>query len=343
MKELTRLGLSGAYQVHVAPTVLVPDDRAHQIFQGFGERLSSCIQQLTRRYSADQLMWVVSGDEVAQSTIREALVRSWSAHDVVVVPAAPTEFSGGVYGLVQVVDRLLGPGGCPWDQAQTHDSLKRHLIEEAYELVDAIDKSDEAKMVEELGDVLLQPLMHSQMEALAGNWDIDTVAKGITEKLVRRHPHVFGSAEVADAEEVLKNWDTIKSREKGGEAPASILEGVPKAMPALLRAYEVSKRAARAGFEWPDLNGVWEKFREEEQELREAIASNEGIADELGDLLFTVVNLARWLKVEPEDALRTMVDRFTDRFQQMEALTAKPLRDLSPQEWDDLWNQAKQS
>lgn len=342
MTELARLGLTGSFQTHVAPVVLMVDDRAHQVFEGFGAQTGTTLLSLRHRLESTAGVWIVPAQgEPFHCPFEEALRREWPSDDVAVVPAVSREFAGGLYGLVAVVDRLLGPGGCPWDQAQTHDSLKRHLIEEAYELIDAIDKNDEPKMIEELGDVLLQPLMHAQMEALAGNWDIDTVAKGITDKLVRRHPHVFGDLDVADADEVLKNWDAIKSNERGGETPDSILEGVPKAMPALLRAFEVSKRAARAGFEWPDLEGVWDKFREEEHELKEAIAANEGVADELGDLLFTVVNLARWLKVEPEDALRVMVDRFTERFQQMETLSAKPLQDLSPNDWDELWNQAK--
>lgn len=260
-----------------------------------------------------------------------------------VVKALSEDNPGGVYGLVWVVDRLLGPGGCPWDQAQTHESLKRHLLEESYELFEAIDQSDEGKMREELGDVLLQPLMHSQMESLAGNWGIDEVSKEITDKLIRRHPHVFGDTQVADAGEVLKNWDAIKQSEKGGEKPESILAGVPKSMPALLRAFEVSKRAARSGFEWPDIEAVWDKYREEEAELKAAIAADDRseMISELGDLLFTVVNIARWLGIEPEEALQSMVTRFTKRFQHMEQIAGKPLKELTPDEWDDCWNCAK--
>jgi len=254
------------------------------------------------------------------------------------------ERTGALYELVYIVDRLLGPGGCPWDQEQTHESLKKYLLEEAYEVLDAIDARDEAKMREELGDLLLQPLMHTQMEALAGRWDIDEVARGITEKLVRRHPHVFGDLSVEDANEVLRNWDRIKQEEKGGP-PESILAGVPKGMASLLRAHEVSKRAARAGFEWPDIEGVFDKLREEEAELREAIQSGDAkhIESEVGDLLFTIVNIARWSGVEPEEALRKMLNRFTERFILMEQRAEKPLRDLSAQEWDDLWNASKQT
>jgi len=259
---------------------------------------------------------------------------------VLVLPRRPLD------ELAHTVDRLLGPGGCPWDQAQTHETLKKHLIEEAYEVLDAIDSGSPEKLREELGDLLLQPMMHAQIRKLrTGEFDIDAVAQEINEKLVRRHPHVFGDVDVADADEVLRNWDRIKQQEKGpsDEGPKSILAGVPKAMPSLLRAHEVSKRAVRVGFEWPDVDAVFDKMREEEAELREAIAGGDqdDIASEIGDLLFTIVNVARWAKVEPEEALRTMVDRFTRRFMTMERLSVKELRDLSPEEWDELWNRAK--
>lgn len=244
--------------------------------------------------------------------------------------------------LVEIVDRLLGPGGCPWDQAQTHESLKRHLLEEAYEVLDAIDSDSNEKLKEELGDLLLQPIMHAQMQKREGNFDIDRVAEAINDKLVRRHPHVFGDVDAADADEVLLNWDRIKQSEKGGQLE-SVLAGVPTGMASLLRAYEVSKRAARSGFEWHDIESVFEKLREEETELRDALAASdkERIEDEIGDLLFTAVNVARWAGVEPEEALRKMLNRFTTRFQSMEAASNKPLSELSPEEWDVLWETAK--
>lgn len=244
--------------------------------------------------------------------------------------------------VVAVVDRLLGPGGCPWDQEQTHQSLKRYLLEETYELYEAIDAEDREKMAEELGDVFLQPLMHTQISARDGGFDIADVANGLADKLIRRHPHVFGDASASTSEEVLKQWDQIKKAE-GKEGPKSLLAGVPRSMPSLLRAYDISKRAVRVGFEWPSLDSVFEKLDEERAELHEAIesGSKEQIESELGDLLFTVVNVARWLGVEPEEALRKMLHRFTDRFMAMERLAPKPLQELSPEEWDQLWNHAK--
>lgn len=287
-------------------------------------------------------LYVLGGDADAIAALAGIGLESLPAPEVIegvgvlIVPARPMD------GLAQICDRLLGPGGCPWDQAQTHESLKKHLIEEAYEVIDAIDAGDSEGMREELGDLLLQPVLHAQMRKLrTGEWDIDEVARGINAKLIRRHPHVFGDVNVADSDEVLRNWDQIKKAEKGGKS--SVLAGVPRSLPALLRAMEVSKRAVRAGFEWPDIEGVFEKLREEEAEVRQAIAAGDKdqVAAELGDLLFTIVNIARWAKVDPEDALRTMVDRFTRRFMAMEGLSDRPLTDLSLEEWDDLWNAVK--
>lgn len=247
---------------------------------------------------------------------------------------------GPLYDVVHIMDRLLGPGGCPWDQAQTHESLKKCLVEETYETLEAIDQGDMAVLKEELGDLLLQPIMHAQIEAAAGGFDSDAVAQGLVDKLVRRHPHVFGESAANSEEEVLKQWDDIKRAERKSAPVVSILSGIPREMPALLRAHEISKRAARAGFEWPDLDGVWDKLAEEIAELRAAKDKKEQ-ADEIGDLLFTVVNLSRWMGVEPEDALRSMLARFTARFQAMEAMPGPGLRDLTPDEWDARWNEAK--
>jgi tetrapyrrole methylase family protein / MazG family protein len=322
---LERNNLTGPYQVHISPQILVIDQRAHQIFRGFQDDFQTLLSHLNRSYNPQ-----IESEPT----------------DLLIIPAQDQEHPGGLAGLVHIVDRLLGPGGCPWDQVQTHESLKKYLLEESYELIEAIDTNDERGMQEELGDVLLQPLMHTQIKRLEGKWGVEEVANQINAKLIRRHPHVFGDTSAETPEEVLKNWDKIKRQEKNEQSkPESTLSGVPKAMPALMLALEISKRAARAGFEWPNMAGVWEKFHEEEVELREALGTGDKtrISDELGDLLFTVVNLARWAKIDPEDALRTMVERFRHRFITMESLSNKPLADLSPQEWDVLWNQAKKS
>lgn len=243
-------------------------------------------------------------------------IASLGEDEALFLPAKPF----GMAHLTWVVEQLLEPEtGCPWDLKQTHESLKKHLLEEAYELFEAIDQDSESAMFEELGDVLLQPLMHAEMARRRGQFDIQTVAEGIADKLVRRHPHVFGDVEANDAETVLKNWDRIKRSEKQNQK--SILDGIPRSAPALVRALDISRRAARSGFEWPNVDAVFAKLDEERSELSEAIqASNsENIESECGDYLFTVVNVCRWLDVDPEDALRKMLNRFTDRFQWMES------------------------
>lgn len=237
---------------------------------------------------------------------------------------------------------LLGPHGCPWDKKQTHQTLVKHLLEESFEAAQAIETGSES-VAEELGDVLMQPILHGEIAKRAGTFTTERIAREIFTKLIRRHPHVFGEVQVADSDEVLRNWDAIKKKEKeshAGSLSTSILEGIPEAMPALARALAVSERAARSGFEWPDLEGVFQKLDEEITELKEATTREEQEA-EVGDLLFTVVNIARWQKVDAEQALRRMLHRFTQRFQAMEQLAGVPLTELSADEWDRLWNRAK--
>lgn len=260
-----------------------------------------------------------------------------------VLPADSTR-CGPLYDIVQLIDRLLGEGGCPWDQAQTHESLKRCLMEEAYEVLDAIDSGNQEKLIEELGDLLLQPIMHAQIARSAGKFDSDTVARRLLDKLVRRHPHVFGDAVAPDPDAVLKNWESIK-RAESGPVPKSVLSGVPSGTASLLRAFQISKRAARNGFEWPDFASVWDKLHEEEAELKEALAEGDRthIEAEVGDLLFTAVNIARWADIEPEEALRKMLNRFSQRFMLMEASSPRPLSELSFEEWEALWSAAKES
>lgn len=337
---LSRLGLKGSCQIHAAPTVLQPDQRAHQVFAGF-QSPDAFLPLFRQLYPSGALLTVFAGNGRSIHFLNEE--PEWAEGALAVLPAMQTDHPGGFYGLVWIMDRLLGPGGCPWDQEQTHESLIKYLIEEAYELVEAIESKDEQAMKEELGDCLLQPIFHSQMKARDGEWSIEAPIKSIADKLIRRHPHVFGEVDVADAQEVLKNWDKIKTSEKGGEVKESVLAGVPGSLPALHRAMIVSTRAARCGFEWPDLDAVWLKVREEEKEFLEACdgGDREKMASELGDLLFTYVNVARWLELDAEEALRRMLGRFTKRFQAMESLSDLPLNELSSEAWDDLWVAAK--
>ena len=242
--------------------------------------------------------------------------------------------------LVSVVERLRSPGGCPWDREQTHASLKRNLIEECYEALEAIDSNEPERLSEELGDVLVQVVFHSQMARESGHFSIDDVVSGITGKLVQRHPHVFGDATADDAREVELNWDMLKKREHEGR---STLDGIPKDLPALACAQLTQDRVVREGFDWEDVSGVLDKVVEEVEELRNA-ANDEERVRETGDLLFTLVNLARWLGVHAEDSLRQANLRFQGRYSTMDHLAQKrglDFRSLPLAEKEMLWQEAK--
>ena len=244
---------------------------------------------------------------------------------------------------------LRSPGGCPWDLEQDHHTLKKYLIEEAYEVLDAIDQGDDEALIEELGDVLLQVVFHSQIASETGRFGIDDVIQAITEKLIRRHPHVFGGAEAPDAHTVLQNWEKLKAAErdkKGRDGPPSLLDGIPRHLPALMRATDVQKRAAKVGFEWEDAAGAHEKVAEELREVAEARASGDRrrLEEEWGDLFFALVNAARYDRVDPEEVLRQATRKFESRFRFIEAQAArqqKSLDKMSLAEMDALWDEAK--
>ena len=245
-----------------------------------------------------------------------------------------------------ILTKLRAPDGCPWDHKQTLDTLKPNLIEESYELIDAIDEKDYSKIREELGDVLLQVVFQSQICEEEGRFDLNDVITTVSEKLVRPHPPVFGDVEVQDAEQVLKNWDAIKRQEKGGDKPSSILEGVPRHMPALQKAHQVQKRAARAGFDWPALEGVMGKLDEEIAEVKEAIAEQDEtkILEEMGDVLFSAVNVSRFLGHNPEEVLNQNIVKFTRRFQAVEDIvheTGQQFENLSLDDMEVIWQQVK--
>lgn len=252
--------------------------------------------------------------------------------------------SYGVKDLEEIVRLLRAPGGCPWDAEQTHQSIRRNFLEEAYEAVEAIDEKSPEHLREELGDVLLQIVLHARMEEEAGRFDLDGVADGICKKLIYRHPHVFGDVKVSGTGEVLSNWEDLKRREKGQATNTDALSAVARSLPALWRAEKVQKKAKKAGFDWPDVSGALDKLSEELEELRTAVAEGSNIEEELGDLLFSAVNVSRFVKVDTEEALTRATDKFIDRFRRVEAQAeaeGRSMEEMSLAELDALWERAK--
>jgi len=250
--------------------------------------------------------------------------------------------------LIAVVARLRDPdGGCPWDLEQTHASLVPYVLEEAHEVADAIRHGDDRHLAEELGDLLLQVVLHAQIAAQEQRFDLENITRGISAKLIRRHPHVFADGEAADSAAVKANWEAIKAAEKNEPASASPLSdrlaGKVRGQPALAGAMTISKKAAAAGFEWDAMAGVWEKVHEELDELKEAVASGDTAhaQEELGDVLFTLVNVARWCGIDPEAGLAGTNRRFLDRFSRVEAALGGDLQGRSIRELEGLWQQAK--
>ncbi len=246
--------------------------------------------------------------------------------------------------LSDCMETLLAPDGCPWDREQTHKSIRQNFLEEAHEVVETIDRDDFPHMQEELGDVLLQVLFHSMIAEKNSEFAFADVVDGITQKMIRRHPHVFGTEKANDANEVLANWEAIKLKEHGDEANQSIMNKLPPTLPALMRAEKVQEKARRVGFDWEDANGAWQKIYEELDELKEAMASGSNVAEELGDVLFSVVNLARFAQVDAETALKGTTDKFIRRFQYIEQKARVQQRELSDytlKELDLWWDEAK--
>lgn len=250
--------------------------------------------------------------------------------------------------VLAIMRTLRSARGCPWDREQTHASLKQHLIEESYEVLDAIERGDPSHLMEELGDVLLQVVFHAQIAAEAGAFTFDDVARVLAAKLVRRHPHVFGDTRVSSSKEVLKNWESIKRREKGGGTPRSVVAGIPRHLPALLKAEQVQRKVARVGFDWKTVEPVAAKVMEELAEVRQALAAGwaDQVREEIGDLLFAVVNLGRFLGHSAEEALDGTVRKFVRRFTDIERRVHAQGRDVatcSLEELDALWEQIKKA
>jgi tetrapyrrole methylase family protein/MazG family protein len=271
------------------------------------------------------------------------------ADDWLVPPLSLLDNLASPHGMAAISARLRAEDGCPWDRRQTHATLRPFVLEEAYETVDAIERGSPADLAEELGDLFLQIILHAQLAAEEGTFDLTDVYRTLGAKIVRRHPHVFGDVEVADAAEVLRNWETIKAGERAdaGTAP-SPFAGIARALPALPASREIQERASSLGWDWPAIEGVWEKVSEELAELHAAGATGDEGQDErlheLGDVLFATVNLARWLKLDPEEALRAANRRWIERYERVEALAAsrgQVLAELSPEAKDTLWNEVK--
>lgn len=330
------------------PSASVSRD-AHLIITGLDNALQarSVASELQGMFARDHLLVIASsieggGFELTPITIDELAAGDRIGRDTALyVPPTRLSPPGGFDELVRLIAILRAPEGCPWDREQTHASLAQHMIEEAYEAASAIEEGDDAALADELGDVLLQVVLHAQIGREAATFSIDDVIAGIIAKIRRRHPHIFGTVVAETADEVTRNWDAIKRQEKPAHG---VLGEVPSSLPALMRAQKISRRAAGVGFEWEDLDGVWEKVHEEIDELKATETGSPEAEDELGDVLFTIVNVARKMGIDAETALRRTCVKFTGRFELMEAAAAsagKPLEDLTLQEWDVFWTDAK--
>lgn len=248
--------------------------------------------------------------------------------------------------LLEIIRLLRSPEGCPWDKVQTHESIRRGLLEEAYEAAEAIDACDTDLLKEELGDVLMQVVFHADIEKDAGHFDMDDVCDGVVKKLLFRHPHVFGAAHEDSPESVLVSWDKLKRREKGQKTTADALDAVARSLPGLWRAEKLQKKAADAGFDWPDVQGALDKLDEETAELRQAVAENGDVSGELGDVLFAAVKVGRFCGVDPEEAITLTCEKFIHRFRAMERSALAQGREpdtLTLDEMTVLWNEAKRS
>lgn len=251
-----------------------------------------------------------------------------------------------IQDLVEIMRLLRMPGGCPWDAEQTHESIKKNLIEETYEVIEAINKKDKVLLCEELGDLLMQVVFHAQMETETGSFGLDEISDGICKKLIERHPHVFGEVNISGVDDVLTNWDAIKRKTKGQKTTTESMLSVPRELPALMRATKLQKKAADVGFDWSDVSGALDKLQEEIDELRQAVANNDksNMSEELGDVLFSAVNVSRFIKTDAEEALTAASDKFLERFTTVETLAKERVIDMnsaSLEELDKLWDEAK--
>jgi tetrapyrrole methylase family protein/MazG family protein len=297
---------------------------------------------LLTTYPKEHLLHIVAAGTKKEEKLGELYFDDFSENTSLYIP--PLGEGTSFEAFAEIVAHLRAPNGCPWDREQTHESLRKHLLEESYEAISAIDSGDFADMREEFGDLLLQVVLQSQIAIEEGQFNVNQVIQGIHSKIVRRHPHVFGDLKLEGVQGVLANWEKLKQQERGKKKDGKgLLDGVPVALPALSQAQEYQDRAARVGFDWPEIEGVLEKIAEEIEEVKRASDEHE-LAAELGDLLFALVNLARWKKVDAESALRETNRKFKQRFGYVEQGAKKQGRDLSAlslDEMESLWQEAK--
>jgi tetrapyrrole methylase family protein/MazG family protein len=325
-------------------------DRPALVTHLHGQNVTAAVKQtLLNAYANDFEVILIDPMHNKQHTCKLAHLDEQADFDLqtmLYLPADPANASFVTFQ--ETIAHLRAPDGCPWDREQTHQSLRPFLLEEVYEVLEALDADDTAWLAEELGDLLLQIVLHTQIAIDTGEFNMGNVIDHINRKLLRRHPHVFGDVQVNGVDDVTANWETIKKAEKAVKdqtgQPPSALDGIPNTLPALTQALTISKRAVKMGFEWPNIEGVLDQLIEEAHEIT-AAESPEHLESEIGDLLFSAVNLARWRKIDPESALRGTNARFKWRFQKMEELAAiqgKNLPDLSTDDMEILWNEAKQ-
>ena len=349
---LPQTGILDAFELATSHVPLFPPDAPAIISQIHSRAIASDVKlTLMEIYPDDhpiQLVHLAGTPEVVveQLSLYE-LDRSEHIGLMSTLYVPPLEKGSSFEAFQEVIAHLRAPDGCPWDRQQTHQTLRAHLLEETYEVLAALDDDDPQALREELGDLLLQIVLHTQIAVDEGTFKMPDVLSGVYNKIVSRHPHVFGEVQLADAEGVLRNWEHLKAieRENSGQTDASLLDGVAPALPALSQALTYQVRAARVGFDWPDIEGVLNKVLEEVAEVRQA-ENVQARGTELGDLIFALVNLARWIKVDPESALREANSRFRERFGFIEKTAReqnRPLTDLSLDEMEELWQLSKRS
>ncbi len=349
LETLHKLQVAGAVEIaplHHPP--LAPDQPALVTGLSTPEIARQVRRVLLNAYAGKFMVTLVQGlEQVWSGPLAEVDQQPW-LNELTILYLPADSANAGLPTFQETIAHLRAPAGCPWDREQTHQSLRPFLLEETYEVLESLDAANPAALAEELGDLLLQILLHAQIATEAGDFNMGDVIAHIHRKLVRRHPHVFGDVTVNGVADVTVNWEAIKKVERAAsngqpEMPPSVLDGVPAALPALAQALSISKRAVRVGFEWPSIEGVLDKLIEEAREIT-AATNPADLESEIGDLLFSAVNLARWRQVDPESALRATNARFTRRFKRLELLAAsqgKVLTGMTIEELDALWAEAK--